>query len=239
VKLNDYIRGDRHGEAAHELELDAMRDPLLADALDGYNAVPGDHSAVLAGLAGRIRHSATGGRASARSRASRQFERRVRVWSVALAAAIAGGAIAGGVWLFGSDVPVSNNRAEHRNAVPTAQVETYLPAVSVVKTPTPPTEADAARLGRDEIRHIPAASTDTVTTAAFRRHVSAHGAAIGRADAGVGTLLTFRVSANGRPENIEVAGSTSPEALAAAVELLTGGPHWPAEQRVKTIILIK
>ena len=32
-----YIRGDRKGKAAHELERKAMQDPFLSEALDGYD----------------------------------------------------------------------------------------------------------------------------------------------------------------------------------------------------------
>lgn len=37
MKLLDYIRGSRKGKEAHRLEKEAMRDPFLADAMDGYD----------------------------------------------------------------------------------------------------------------------------------------------------------------------------------------------------------
>jgi len=258
VNLKDYIRGERHGAGAHDLELEAMRDPLLADALDGYNAVPGDHSTVLEGLEGRIRHSATGGRASARSQASRRFERRVRGWSVAVAAALVGVVIAGGVWIFGSDVPAENDHTARQNEVPTAEVEPYLPPVSVERTPLRATEADASRLGRGEIRSLGAghsaehtsglaSRSDTTTTAAFRSYIRSRGAAVianGRANVGANAVtLRFSVGADGRPRDIEVASlsspssssSLSPETVAAAKKLLAEGPDWPAAPTAKAI----
>lgn len=42
MKLLDYIRGSRKGKEAHRLEKEAMRDPFLADALEGYSRVEGD-----------------------------------------------------------------------------------------------------------------------------------------------------------------------------------------------------
>ena len=39
MKLSDYIRGFRKGKEAHRLEKEAMRDPFLADALEGYSRV--------------------------------------------------------------------------------------------------------------------------------------------------------------------------------------------------------
>ena len=43
MKLLDYIRGLRKGKEAHRLEKEAMQDPFLADAMDGYNQVEGNH----------------------------------------------------------------------------------------------------------------------------------------------------------------------------------------------------
>ncbi|MCL1933769.1 MAG: TonB family protein [Candidatus Azobacteroides sp.] len=38
MSLSDYIKGDRYGKEAHQLEYDAMRDPFLQDAIDGYDS---------------------------------------------------------------------------------------------------------------------------------------------------------------------------------------------------------
>ena len=43
MKLLDYIRGARKGKEAHRLEKESMKDPFLADAIDGYNQVEGNH----------------------------------------------------------------------------------------------------------------------------------------------------------------------------------------------------
>ena len=43
MKLLDYIRGLRKGKEAHRLEKKSMQDPFLADAMDGYNQVEGNH----------------------------------------------------------------------------------------------------------------------------------------------------------------------------------------------------
>lgn len=43
MKLLDYIRGLRKGKEAHRLEKESMKDPFLADAMDGYHLVEGDH----------------------------------------------------------------------------------------------------------------------------------------------------------------------------------------------------
>lgn len=43
MKLLDYIRGLRKGKEAHRLEKESMKDSFLADAMDGYSQVEGNH----------------------------------------------------------------------------------------------------------------------------------------------------------------------------------------------------
>ncbi|NLJ01617.1 MAG: hypothetical protein GX371_10790 [Bacteroidales bacterium] len=47
VNLKDYIRGKRHGKEANRLEREAMKDPFLQDAIDGYDTVEGDHASAI------------------------------------------------------------------------------------------------------------------------------------------------------------------------------------------------
>lgn len=54
MSLLDYILGERRGKDAHRLEKEAMGDPFLADALDGFHAVEGDHGRAVERLRGRI-----------------------------------------------------------------------------------------------------------------------------------------------------------------------------------------
>lgn len=50
----DYIRSGRRGRAAHDMEAEALRDPLLAEALEGFDTVDGDHAAAVESLRRRI-----------------------------------------------------------------------------------------------------------------------------------------------------------------------------------------
>ena len=43
MRLSDYIQGLRKGKEAQRLEKESMKDPFLADAIDGYNQVEGNH----------------------------------------------------------------------------------------------------------------------------------------------------------------------------------------------------
>lgn len=54
MKLWHYIQGDRAGKEAHRIEKEAMKDPFLADALEGYEKTRGKHQRVVAGLQKQI-----------------------------------------------------------------------------------------------------------------------------------------------------------------------------------------
>ena len=54
MKLIDYVTGNRRGREARRIERDAMEDPFLRDALDGFDAVEGDHAGRIDRLHGRI-----------------------------------------------------------------------------------------------------------------------------------------------------------------------------------------
>ncbi len=72
MNLKDYIRGERHGKEANRLEREAMEDPFLQGAIDGYDSVEGDHYSVIQKLERKL--------AQPRKRVSR------RIWIAAAAA---------------------------------------------------------------------------------------------------------------------------------------------------------
>lgn len=143
MKLDDYIKGNRRGRQAHETELDAMRDPFLGDALDGFDAVPDDHSAALERLAEGIRRSAADGRAAGRVRTEQLRERRVRSWSIAAAAVFIVGVIGGGAWLLRDGLPHDTSRGTFAGESTSSggylsgEEIAILPPVTVIKEETP------------------------------------------------------------------------------------------------------
>jgi len=56
VKLSDYIQGKRHGKEANQLEREAMNDPFLQDAIDGYDSIDGNHLETIEKLNRQIQH---------------------------------------------------------------------------------------------------------------------------------------------------------------------------------------
>lgn len=54
--LMQYIQGSQKGKDAHRLEKEAMKDPFLSDALDGFQAVEGNHVESIEEMRRRISH---------------------------------------------------------------------------------------------------------------------------------------------------------------------------------------
>jgi hypothetical protein len=54
MDLLAYIKGKRRGKEAHRIEKKAMSDPFMADALDGFDAVKGDHAKRIDELRARV-----------------------------------------------------------------------------------------------------------------------------------------------------------------------------------------
>ena len=44
ISFDNYIQGERKGMSAHDLERLSHEDPFLADAIDGFDLVEGDHA---------------------------------------------------------------------------------------------------------------------------------------------------------------------------------------------------
>ncbi|MDR1585240.1 MAG: carboxypeptidase-like regulatory domain-containing protein [Prevotellaceae bacterium] len=54
MKILDYIKGNKKGKQAHDVEFEAMRDSFLADAIEGLESVKGEHSENISRLQERI-----------------------------------------------------------------------------------------------------------------------------------------------------------------------------------------
>ncbi|WP_291584513.1 carboxypeptidase-like regulatory domain-containing protein [Bacteroides sp.] len=89
MKLLDYIRGNRKGKKAHRLQKEAMRDPFLADAMDGYDGAGQSQEQQIELLRRRIT-----------MRVKKQ-QNHAFVWSVAVSLLL--GVCLGGYFLFQKD----------------------------------------------------------------------------------------------------------------------------------------
>ncbi|MFZ4456228.1 MAG: carboxypeptidase-like regulatory domain-containing protein [Bacteroidales bacterium] len=73
MRLIDYIKGNRRGKAANRLEREAMSDPFLQEALDGFDAVDGAHAEAISRLESKI----------SRRSAAANHRKRITWWSAA------------------------------------------------------------------------------------------------------------------------------------------------------------
>lgn len=71
MNFKDYIRGQRHGKDANQLERNAMNDPFLQDAIDGFDSVSGDHLSAVEKLEKQL------------STPSKHIDKRVWIWTAA------------------------------------------------------------------------------------------------------------------------------------------------------------
>ncbi len=54
MTLKDYIQSKRHGKEANQLEREAMNDPFLQDAIEGFDSVQGNHLDIIEQLERRV-----------------------------------------------------------------------------------------------------------------------------------------------------------------------------------------
>lgn len=59
MSLKNYIQGKRQGKNANQLEREAMNDPFLQDAIDGFDSVQGEHLPVIEELERQIANKTT------------------------------------------------------------------------------------------------------------------------------------------------------------------------------------
>ncbi|PXV68906.1 TonB-like protein [Dysgonomonas alginatilytica] len=74
MKFLDYIQGVRRGKAAHRIEHEAMSDPFLSEAIEGYDSIQGNHANRIARM-----------QASVLARTARR-ETQPGAWKIAVAA---------------------------------------------------------------------------------------------------------------------------------------------------------
>lgn len=100
MKLSDYIRGQRKGKEAHRLEKEAMKDPFLADAMDGYQIVEGNHEEKLNKLRKQIRN--------------RTYKKRNYAMAWSIAASLLIGISISGYFLFQKDTLTEKRYTEDK-----------------------------------------------------------------------------------------------------------------------------
>ncbi len=151
MKFQDYIKGGRKGREAQRIEMEAMRDPLLHDAVEGYDRVPGDHDAVLERLRERIaeRASPVGGKASARRELSDRRNGRMRRWSVAAAVVVMASVMGGGLLYLRNAVQEDRMLSQDTHKTVKEPSETAMPPLNVVRDESERSRGDVEEIKKE------------------------------------------------------------------------------------------
>ena len=77
MSLKNYIQGKRQGKNANQLEREALNDPFLQDAIDGFDSIQGEHLPVIEELERQVVRKTT------------KKSRHYRIWILSAAASLA------------------------------------------------------------------------------------------------------------------------------------------------------
>ena len=163
--IREYARGDRRGKAANRLERQAVDDPFLHEALEGYRAVEGDLSADIDRLERQIARRAEGSRR--------------RQW-LAVAAASVAVMLSLCVWLWQrpADEPAEQLAMAPRSGQVTGKKQDTAAALARDSAASPRSEAtDSLRKIVAEAEAVEAQAVLAVATAAGNMEASAKQAA--------------------------------------------------------------
>jgi TonB-dependent SusC/RagA subfamily outer membrane receptor len=126
-QIRKYLNGELDARAMHELERQALDDPFLADALEGYER-RGDQQHNLADLQKRLQHRTA------------PDKKRLSLWpTLSIAASVLLFVAAGGWWLVNSRSSVRHTEL----AAPDKTIVKTQPLMPVVKAPAPPVRDSA------------------------------------------------------------------------------------------------
>ena len=151
MKLLDYIRGLRKGKEAHRLERESMQDPFLADAMDGYSQVEGNHEQRIEKL--RMQVSA---------HSAKKKNTRAITWSIAACLAIGFGISSYFLFLKKSmtdEVFIAKESVSSKLAEPAAPPTPAIPATPTV--PATPQEEIALATTKVKTDSTPASEDST------------------------------------------------------------------------------
>jgi hypothetical protein len=237
MNLALYIQGIRKGREINRIEREAMRDSFLAEALEGYDGVKGNHPEQLEKLRKQISQKTDTG------------HNPIRNWCIAASFLIVIGL---GVYFF------LNNSQSSTESQLVEQSPVFLPEeIKIIEkdsdkvvapapvAPNQPTPNLASPYTTEETRvdteqgEIP---TDTSIPISGNReyeqyltnNLIAPTDEDGNAIKGK-VVLTFYVNDVGRPYEINVANSLSPSADVEAIRLIKEGPGWTIGDKEVTI----
>lgn len=246
--LMQYIQGKRKGKDAHRLEKEAMKDPFLSDALDGYQAMEGNHAESIEAMRRRI------------SRRTRSRQESIMKWSIAASLLICMG-FGSYFWLnrdTGLPEQAQSIAFVEDQSVPLEQAQV---AATTAAAPAAPASEEALAIAEDDIvepkiaaepkvriaptlltrsmpRHLP---QPVVGEEAFQEYLKKE--LIHPQDSvckGItGTvLIEFHINEQGRPVNLAVKQSLCESADREALRLIEKGPDWQVDTALVVVPIV-
>lgn len=246
MKLWQYIEGSRRGKEAHLVEKESMKDPLLADALEGYENILGNHQRRVAKLQKEITKRQ---KRINRGKSTPKEHTSFRRWSVAASILIVIGA---GAWLlFNNSQPEENdlhttNRTSTKQERSLAQVpQPVHNAATVTKEDNAPSIQSAPivqQSAENAVKNSKAIAGNTDTSiqnpaqSVPEAGMEAYNAYIKRnlirptddecRQAKGKVVVELKVGQSGRPYNIRIAQGLCTSANQEAIRLIINGPRW-------------
>lgn len=216
--LMQYVQGSRKGKEAYRLEKEAMKDPFLSDALDGYQAVEGNHVESIEDMRRRI------------SRRARSHRDNITKWSIAASLLICLG-FGSYFWLnrqLGMLAQSPLAVVMEKQAAPLQQAPLAGIAADSMQEQENASGAGEA-LTRSMSRHIP---QPVIGKDAYHEYLKKE--LIHPQDSlckGVsGTVVVeFQINEKGRPVDLKVKRSLCESADREALRLIEQGPDWQVD----------
>lgn len=238
--LWQYIQGSRKGKEAHRLEKEAMRDPFLSEALDGYQSVEGNHVESIEEMRRRI---------SRRTRSRRDI---ITKWSIAASLLICVG-FGSYFWLnrqpeIPSQSPLAVVMEEQAQEEPVAAA----PAVAQVEAMSI-TEDDVAIADMVTEKEVPVATRALARSNAIRRPRPVVGEEAYQEylkkelvhpqdslckDVSGTVIVEFHINEQGRPVNLAVKQSLCESVDKEALRLIEKGPDWEVDTMMVSIPVV-
>lgn len=226
--LMQYIQGSRKGKEAHRLEKEAMKDPFLSDALDGYQSVEGNHVESIEEMRCRI------------SRRTRSHRDSITKWSIAASLLICAG--------FGSYFWL-NRQPEIPSQSPLAVVMEEQPQEEPVAAAPAMAKTEARFIADDDVavadmvveKQMPVAARSLARSKAIRRPRPVVGEEAYQEylkkelihpqdslckDVSGTVIVEFHINEQGRPVDLVVKQSLCESADREALRLIEKGPNW-------------
>ncbi|MDR2764461.1 MAG: energy transducer TonB [Tannerella sp.] len=240
-QLLKYIQGERKGKEAHRLEREAMQDPFLAEALEGFEAVDSFHAERIMSVRKRLS-----------SRTRRTY---LRTGRIAAAASLLLCILAGSYFLLNrplSDRFIAQSNHPAETAVEEIVSERTADMLYPEDTPVceaaslPDTAVEEKRMlkmmKKATVNHVPEVSTEKkpslpapepqIGMKAYREYLTREMIRPSEETCArmKGTVeIQFRIDAQGKPYDFTVKRSLCTEADREAIRLIERGSRWKGD----------